>query len=132
MGEQLQTPPQYSALKHKGKPLYHYARRGITIEKAPRPVTIFRLDLLDAGPDTLHILVDCSKGTYIRTLAADIGRVLGCGAHLVALRRLQSGPFTVDNAVDGATLHDSTLARHELLAKTLTVDEVLAKLAQQG
>ncbi|MBU3936343.1 MAG: tRNA pseudouridine(55) synthase TruB, partial [Proteobacteria bacterium] len=132
MGEQLQTPPQYSALKHMGKPLYHYARKGITIEKAPRPITIFQLQLLEAGTDTLRIMVECSKGTYIRTLAADIGRVLGCGAHLVALRRLQSGPFTVDNAVDGAILQDSTLARHELLAKTLTVEDVLAKLAQQG
>lgn len=129
MGEQLQIPPQYSALKHKGKPLYHYARRGITIEKAPRPVTIFRLELLDAGPDTLHILVDCSKGTYIRTLAADIGHALGCGAHLVALRRLQSGPFTVDNAVDGSLLQEQVPARQELLAKQLTVEEVLAQLA---
>ena len=131
IGEQLQTPPQYSALKHMGKPLYHYARKGITIEKAPRPITIFQLQLLEAGPDTLRIMVECSKGTYIRTLAADIGRVLGCGAHLVALRRLQSGPFTVDNAVDGAILQDLLLARHELLAKTLTVEEVLARLPRQ-
>lgn len=125
LGEQMQTPPQYSALKHKGKPLYHYARRGIIIEKAPRPVTIFRLALLDAGADTLRIMVDCSKGTYIRTLAADIGRALGCGAHLVALRRLQSGPFAVDSAVDGALLQDPLLARDELLSKVLTVEEVL-------
>jgi len=131
LGEQLQIPPQYSALKHKGKPLYHYARRGITIEKAPRPVKIFRLELLDAGPDTMRILVDCSKGTYIRTLAADIGRVLGCGAHLIALRRLQSGLFGVDNAVDGSVLQEPLLARVELLAKSLTVEEVLAKLARQ-
>mgnify|MGYP001243204569 CR=1 FL=1 len=131
MGEQLQTPPQYSALKHMGKPLYHYARKGIIIEKAPRPITIFLLQLLEAGPDTLRIMVECSKGTYIRTLAADIGRVLGCGAHLVALRRLQSGSFTVDNAVDGAILQDPILARHELLAKTLTVEDVLARLPRQ-
>jgi tRNA pseudouridine55 synthase len=130
-GEQMQTPPQYSALKHKGKPLYHYARQGIIIEKAPRPITISRLELLEAGPDTLRILVDCSKGTYIRTLAADIGRILGCGAHLIALRRLHSGPFTVDEAVDGGVLQEPILARQELLAKTLTVEEVLAKLARQ-
>ena len=132
VGEQLQTPPQYSALKHMGKPLYHYARKGIIIEKAPRRITIFRLQLLEAGAESLRIMVDCSKGTYIRTLAADIGRVLGCGAHLVALRRLQSGPFIVDNAVDGAVLQDSTVARQALLAKTLTVEEVLAKLAGQA
>ncbi len=131
LGGQLQTPPQYSALKHKGKPLYHYARRGITIEKAARPITIFLLRLLDAGPDTLRIMVECSKGTYIRTLAADIGRALGCGAHLVALRRLQSGPFTVDNAVDGAILQDPILARQELLSKALTVEEVLGLLPRQ-
>ena len=131
MGEQLQTPPQYSALKHLGKPLYHYARKGIVIEKAPRPITIFRLQLLEAGPDTLRIMVECSKGTYIRTLAADIGSILGCGAHLVALRRLQSGPFTVANAVDGALLQDPLLARNELLAKTLTVEEVLLMLPRQ-
>ena len=128
LGEQMQTPPQYSALKHKGKPLYHYARRGIIIEKAPRPVTIFRLALLETGPDTLRIMVDCSKGTYIRTLAADIGRTLGCGAHLIALRRLQSGPFAVDNAVDGTLLQDPVLARDELLSKVLTVEQVLALL----
>ncbi|MCX5865451.1 MAG: tRNA pseudouridine(55) synthase TruB [Deltaproteobacteria bacterium] len=131
MGEQLQTPPQYSALKHLGKPLYHYARKGIVIEKAARAITIFQLQLLEAGPDTLRIMVECSKGTYIRTLANDIGRVLGCGAHLIALRRLQSGPFTVDGAVDGAILQDPLVARHELLAKTLTVEEVLALLPRQ-
>jgi len=131
VGEQLQTPPQYSALKHLGKPLYHYARKGITIEKAPRLITIFQLQLLEAGFDTLRIMVECSKGTYIRTLAADIGRALGCGAHLVALRRLQSGPFTVDQAVAGAMLQDSALARQALLAATLTVEEVLTRLARQ-
>jgi len=130
LGEQMQTPPQFSALKHQGKPLYHYARRGIIIEKAPRPVTIFCLQLLDAGVDTLRIQVDCSKGTYIRTLAADIGRVLGCGAHLVALRRLGSGVFGVENAVDGSLLQDPVPARQALLSKVLTVEEVLAKLAR--
>jgi tRNA pseudouridine55 synthase len=131
LGEQLQTPPQYSALKHLGKPLYHYARRGIAIEKPPRPITIFSLKLLETGPDTLRIMVECSKGTYIRTLAADIGRLLGCGAHLVALRRLQSGPFSVENAVDGALLQDPALARPELLAKVLTVEAVLERLDRQ-
>jgi len=130
LGEQLQTPPQYSALKHKGKPLYHYARRGIIIEKSARPITIFALRLMDIGPDTMRIMVECSKGTYIRTLAADIGIALGCGAHLVALRRLQSGPFTVDNAVDGGILQDSIFARQALLAKTVTVEEVMQLLSR--
>lgn len=131
VGEQLQTPPQYSALKHMGKPLYHYARRGITIEKAPRSITISRVELLDAEAETLHIMVDCSKGTYIRTLAHDIGRTLGCGAHLIALRRLQSGSFRVDDAVDGAILQDPALARAELLAKAMSVEEILALLPRQ-
>lgn len=131
VGHQLQIPPQYSALKHLGKPLYHYARRGIVIEKAARPITIFKLQLLEAGHDTLRIMVDCSKGTYIRTLAADIGRVLGCGAHLVALRRLQSGSFTVADAVDGGILQEPILARQALLARVLTVEEVLAVLSRQ-
>ncbi|MFA7347959.1 MAG: tRNA pseudouridine(55) synthase TruB [Desulfurivibrionaceae bacterium] len=129
LGEQMQTPPQFSALKHQGKPLYHYARRGIIIEKAPRPVTILRLQLLEAGVDTLRIQVDCSKGTYIRTLAADIGRVLGCGAHLIVLRRLGSGPFGVENAMDGSLLQEPVPARQALLAKVLTVEEVLAVLS---
>ncbi|OGQ97823.1 MAG: tRNA pseudouridine(55) synthase TruB [Deltaproteobacteria bacterium RIFOXYD12_FULL_55_16] len=131
VGAQLQTPPQYSALKHLGKPLYHYARRGIIIEKAARPITIFKLQLLEAGADTLRLMVDCSKGTYIRTLAADIGRTLGCGAHLVALRRLQSGPFSVAEAVDGGMLQEPSLARQALLARVLTVAEVLALLPRQ-
>lgn len=131
VGEQMQTPPQYSALKHLGKPLYHYARRGIVVEKAARPITIFQLALLEAGPDTLRIVVECSKGTYIRTLAADIGRALGCGAHLVALRRLSSGPFTVAEAVDGSLLSEPIAARQALLAKALTVAEVLAMLPGQ-
>jgi len=131
-GEQMQVPPSYSALKHQGKPLYHYARKGIFIEKAARPVTIFRLELLEQGPDSLRFTVDCSKGTYIRTLAADIGRALGCGGHLTALRRLASGPFTLENAVDGGKLHDLAVARDELLGKGMSTEEVLARLDAQA
>ena len=129
LGEQMQMPPAYSALKHKGKPLYHYARRGIVVEKSPRPVTIHALELLELGPDTLRLRVACSKGTYIRTLAADIGRLLGCGAHLGELRRTASGPFLVADALAGADLQERDRARAAVLAHCLSVAEVTALLA---
>ena len=96
-----QIPPMYSALKRDGKPLYEYARAGIEVERAPRTVTIYRLALLSLADDGMSadIEVACSKGTYIRTLAQDIGRALGCFAHLSALRRTHVGPFSLDRAV---------------------------------
>lgn len=103
-GEQMQTPPQYSALKHKGKPLYYYARKGITITKEPRKIQIRKLELFPLDNESMQIKVVCSKGTYIRTLAADIGRFLGCGAHLTGLRRLRSGRFTVEDGLNGSDL----------------------------
>lgn len=129
-GEQQQIPPIYSALKHKGKPLYHYARKGIEIIKPPRTVQIENLERIettgivsDESP-YLHIRVACSKGTYIRTLGADIGRELGCGAYLTALRRLRSGCFHVDNSVDGSKLQEDD-ARERLLEKVLSVSDLL-------
>src|SRR5699024_10337940 len=86
-------------LKHKGKPLYHYARQGVEIERPPRTVTIHDLALLAFDNTCLRIRVQCSKGTYIRTLAQDIGRALGCGAHLSALARTTVGPFSLDQAI---------------------------------
>lgn len=99
LGEIEQIPPMHSALKRDGKPLYKYAREGITLERPPRTVTIHQLDLLSVTPTEAVIDVLCSKGTYIRTLAQDIGRRLGCGAHLSALRRTRVGPFHIDNAI---------------------------------
>src|SRR5690606_37261202 len=90
-----QIPPMYSALKRDGKPLSEYARQGIELERPPRQVTIYELELLDFDGMQARLLVDCSKGTYIRTLAQDIGRRLGCGAHLTALRRTRVGPFHI-------------------------------------
>jgi tRNA pseudouridine55 synthase len=104
-GHQLQTPPVYSALKHQGKPLYYYARRGIPIVKEAREVEIKLLERIECCADvdgetaTLAIRVICSKGTYIRSLAADIGRHLGCGAHLIQLRRIRSGCFSLDGSL---------------------------------
>lgn len=97
-----QVPPMHSALKRDGRALYEYARAGIAVERAPRRVTIHRIDIADAATAedaaTWTIDVHCSKGTYIRTLAEDIGQALGCGAHLVALRRTGCGPLDVASA----------------------------------
>jgi tRNA pseudouridine55 synthase len=128
-GEQLQVPPIYSALKHKGKPLYHYARKGIAIEKPPRSVSIHTLERTDGEVEIsdshpyLTIRVVCSKGTYIRTLGADIGRSLGCGAYLTALRRARSGCFDVRDSVLGSSLLEPD-ARERLLEKMLSVPDL--------
>lgn len=97
-GEIEQIPPMYSALKRDGRPLYEYARQGIELERKARRVTIHELSVLSFAGDTAVIDVACSKGTYIRTLAADIGELLGCGAHLTALRRTRIGKLGVDAA----------------------------------
>ena len=131
VGEQLQEPPAFSALKHKGKPLYHYARKGIVVTKEPRLVTVHKISCLEFDGELLRIRVACSKGTYIRVLAADIGRVLGCGAHLAKLRRLQSGCFSVDEAIDGTLLADTMEARKFLPDKLLSVGETLKRLTSE-
>lgn len=102
-----QVPPMYSALKRDGRPLYELARQGITVERAPRRVTIHQLELLAFDEGTLRLRVACSKGTYIRTLAEDIGEALGCGAHLTALRRTRVGDLDLADAV---TLEQITAA----------------------
>src|SRR5207253_862720 len=86
-GEIAQVPPMYSALHHQGRRLHELAREGIVVERAARPVTIERLDLLECELPLLTLDIMCSKGTYIRSLARDLGEALGCGAHLQALRR---------------------------------------------
>lgn len=98
LGKIEQVPPMTSALKHQGKPLYHYARQGIEIERAPREVVIHRLELLEFQGHSARVVVECSKGTYVRTLAQDIGRSLKVGAHLVALERTRIGPFELSGA----------------------------------
>jgi tRNA pseudouridine55 synthase len=99
-GTILQVPPMYSALKRDGMPLYKYARAGITVERQPRKVTIHALEVLTFdAPDRARLRIHCSKGTYIRSLAADLGRKLGVGGHLVELRRTASGPFRIEQAV---------------------------------
>ncbi len=94
-----QVPPMHSALKHNGRPLYELARQGIGVERESRMITIHAIDCLSFGGDSLTLRVACSKGTYIRVLAADIGQALGCGAHLAGLRRTRVGDLDLDAAV---------------------------------
>ena len=98
-GEILQVPPMYSALKINGKKLYELARAGKEVERQPRPVAIHELTLLGMEADGIHLRVRCSKGTYIRTLCKDIGQALGCGGCMAALRRVQAGEYTAEEAV---------------------------------
>ena len=99
VGEQWQTPPLFSALHFQGRRLYHWARQGISVDVTPRQITIMDIVLESLVMPELTFRVTCSKGTYIRTLAADLGRQLGCGAHLKDLQRLHVGPFSLDQAV---------------------------------
>ena len=119
-----QVPPMHSALKRDGKPLYEYARAGIELEREPRRVTIHAIRVVDGEGDRWSIDVSCTKGTYIRTLAADIGATLGCGAYLAALRRTGSGSLTLATAV---TLDDlAALDAESLDATLLSVDALVA------
>ncbi|WP_374591816.1 tRNA pseudouridine(55) synthase TruB [Aquabacterium sp.] len=115
LGEIDQVPPMYSALKHEGKALYEYARAGVEIEREARRVSIHKLDILSWHADALEIEVCCSKGTYVRTLAQDLGEHLGCGAHLTALRRTGSGPLSVAQAVTLDALIEMDEAQREAL-----------------
>ena len=98
-GKIMQTPPMYSALKINGQKLVDLARKGQVVERKPREIEIFQLDLLEFGGDTARLRVRCSKGTYIRTLCKDIGEALGCGGCMAALRRVQAGEYTIEEAV---------------------------------
>ena len=104
VGEIAQIPPMYSALKRDGQPLYRLARRGEQVTLEPRAVTIQQAELVSWEPPDAIIDIGCSKGTYVRSLAHDLGAVLGCGAHLTALRRLRSGRFAIADAVSLAAL----------------------------
>lgn len=115
-GTQMQIPPMVSALKRDGKPLYEYARQGITLEREPREITIRELELLSVSPRSAEVQVLCTKGTYIRTLAQDIGRALGCFAHLSALRRTQVGPFLLEDAIALETLQTMQEPERVLIA----------------
>jgi tRNA pseudouridine synthase B len=121
-----QVPPMFSALKHEGRPLYEYARKGIVIERKPRDIVIRRIDIREFAPPHAVIDVSCSKGTYIRTLAEDIAKQLGTYAHLTALRRTASAGFSVDDAHTYEQL--ATLTEPERDALLLPCDAMLAHL----
>ena len=106
-GNIMQVPPMYSALKVNGQKLCDLARKGKTVERQPRPITIHELTLLERGENTLHLRVRCSKGTYIRTLCKDIGEALGCGGCMERLRRVQAGEYTIEEAVPLQELLDT-------------------------
>jgi tRNA pseudouridine55 synthase len=98
-GEQLQVPPMYSALKRNGRPLYELARRGETVERKQRCITVYALEVTAIDLPHVTMRVNCSSGTYIRTLCHDIGQALGCGAHMSALKRLRCGHFGINDAL---------------------------------
>ena len=141
-GPILQTPPMYSALKRDGKPLYEYARAGITLEREARALVIHALELIDYQAPLLRLRVTCSKGTYIRVLGEDIGAALGCGAHLQALRRTGVGALRLDDAItlDGLAAIDvparaASLAPVDALLVTFPIvnlDDLLARRFLQG
>lgn len=116
-GEIQQVPSMFSALKHEGKPLYEYARAGITIPRQPRDITVYSLELVEFTGDTATMNVVCSKGTYIRTIVDDLGQLLGCGAHVQHLRRTGVANYPVDQMI--------TLADLEIAAEQGPPDELL-------
>jgi tRNA pseudouridine55 synthase len=127
-GDIQQIPPMYSALKVDGKKLVDLARKGVTVERKPRPITIFKLEILEAYPETGEYRLDvaCSKGTYMRTLCADIGAALGCGDAMCSLRRTRSGNFTIEKAISLETLR--SLPPTECVAHLLPLSQVFADL----
>ena len=129
-GDILQVPTMFSALKHNGKPLYEYARQGITVEREARPITIFELNFIEYNAPYLTLEVHCSKGTYIRTLVDDLGEVLGCGAHVTMLRRTAVADYPTKKMLDWHALQ--SLAEPQGLslldALLLPMDTAVAKL----
>ena len=126
-GDIEQIPPMYSALKHKGQRLYKLARDGVEVERQPRRIHIYELNLLRCALPEVELDVRCSKGTYVRTLAEDIGRVLGCGAHVSALRRTGVGPYGDADLVDMATLEQKAEQGQDALDRLLLpLDSALA------
>jgi len=119
-----QVPPMFSALKHEGRALYDYARAGVEVARAARGVTVHRIDIIDLRDELLVLDVLCSKGTYIRTLAEDIGQTLGCGAHLAALHRTASGALSVHDATTLERL--ASLSEAERDALLMPADALLA------
>jgi tRNA pseudouridine55 synthase len=132
-GDIQQVPPMHSALKRDGRPLYELARKGIEVERAPRAVTIHQIEVLYFSGDCLRLRVSCSKGTYIRVLASDLGQALGCGAHLTALRRTRVGDLDLQHAVTLADLENlDELARYTFLQPVDALVHTLPIMTLEG
>ncbi len=127
IGEIDQIPPMYSAVKVAGTRLYHLARQGISVDRSPRKVTIREFRLMGRGEESLQVSVVCSKGTYIRALAEELGERLGCGGYLGSLRRTGVGPISSDGAIGFEALE--ALAPHEKLVQLRSVDSLAADLS---
>ena len=112
-GESLQTPPFYSALKHKGKPLYEYARQGVYISKPPRKILVKEISNFNFQKNICSFRIDCTKGTYIRSIARDLGERLGCGAHMKKLVRVSQGIFSLSNATSTINLKKENIINIE-------------------
>ena len=125
LGERLQSPPAYSAAKHQGKPLYAYAREGVTIIKPPKPIRVSKVELLDLGPGHLDFVMQCSRGTYLRVLGQEVAAALGTVGHLASLIRRASLPFTLEEALDWDRLADSS--PQELEQSLLSPARAMAK-----
>ena len=124
-----QVPPMYSAIKQAGQPLYKLARAGIVTERAPRPVTVYEFTVVDLSGTVLTVDIRCSKGTYVRSLAHDLGELLGCGAHVAALRRTAMGGFSVHESVRLEELEAMT-SPSARAARLLPADQALRTLPQ--
>jgi len=129
-GDTLQVPTMFSALKYQGKPLYKWAREGITVEREPRPISVTNLRLDGVTKDSLSLYVECSKGTYIRSLVEDIGLDLGCGAHVSMLRRSIAGHFSLDQTVSLDALVALEGDFESLSAYVLPIDILLPNMPQ--
>ena len=126
IGRQKQVPPMYSALKVNGKKLYELAREGKTVERKPRPVHFYEIEILDISFPLVRFHVTCSKGTYIRTLCHDIGEKLGCGAAMESLLRTKVGRFTLDDAITLAQTEEA-VQEGTIESKILGIEEILAE-----
>ena len=126
-GDILQVPTMFSALKHNGKPLYEYARAGITVEREARPITIFELNFIGYQAPFLTLEVHCSKGTYIRTLVDDLGEVLGCGAHVTVLRRTAVADYPTEKMMTWDALQ-ALAEQGDLDQHLLPIDTAVSKL----
>jgi len=128
-GPSLQIPPMYSAIKRGGVPLYRLARAGAEVERTPRPIEVARFDVAQLAPDRLAFAVGCSKGTYVRSLAADLGAALGTGAHLASLRRTGFGPFAIADALPLARVTPATARPPALLSPSAALATYRAVVA---